>query len=321
MDAEQRRAYTKYRSNLRTSSKKTSEFNLSETIVMQCIVSGIIILMALCISFIDTPTTNEIEVSLKKALSEEMTKENITDLTQGAVAKYENLKSNMQVIFGGAEGMIQESESPVKVVPKAETVAETKKPANNDFRIDEDVLNSINGQDIYDTTEKKVFGSDSGNADGTLLDTEYINSPFINPVDGIITSSFGKRVNPILKKEELHTGIDIGVKTGTNVAAVYDGVVLEVGKSNTYGNFLKYKTTNGYTVMYAHLKKSKVKKDDEIDQGEVVALSGNSGLSTGAHLHYSIWKDEELIDPMSFLTLTYTNEVALEYLARGESIN
>lgn len=139
-------------------------------------------------------------------------------------------------------------------------------------------------------------------------------------MQGIITSSFGDRSNPILGKPELHNGLDIGVKEGTAVFAVQNGTVTEVKKSTTYGNYIKYETDKGLIIMYAHLKKVIVKVNTKVKQGQVVAYSGNTGLSTGAHLHYSIIKNGKEIDPMPYVKLPYTSEVKDEYVMRGENI-
>ncbi len=87
------------------------------------------------------------------------------------------------------------------------------------------------------------------------------------------------------------------------MAAVKNGMVTEVGESKSFGNYVKYLTNDGYTIMYAHLNEVTVKKDDKIKQGDIVALSGNTGYSTGPHLHYTIWKNDEIIDPIKFLSL------------------
>ena len=121
-------------------------------------------------------------------------------------------------------------------------------------------------------------------------------------MEGVITSYYGERENPILHKQENHNGLDIAVAEGTDIIAVKSGTVTEVRTSATYGKLLKYETEDGYTVMYAHLSEILVKEDEKIKQGQVVARSGNTGLSTGPHLHYSLWKDDELLDPMEFLS-------------------
>ena len=134
------------------------------------------------------------------------------------------------------------------------------------------------------------------------LQWEKKQEDWLSPVDGVITSYCGERENPILHKQENHNGLDIAVPEGTDVIAVKSGTVTEVRTSATYGKVLEYETKDGYTVMYAHLSKVLVKQGEEIKQGQVVAKSGNTGLSTGPHLHYSLWKGETLLDPMEYLS-------------------
>ena len=125
---------------------------------------------------------------------------------------------------------------------------------------------------------------------------------WLSPVEGIITSACGERINPILGKRENHNGLDIAVEEGTAVIAVKSGKVTEVRTSATYGKLLEYETTDGYTVMYAHLSKVLVQEGEMVKQGQKVAESGNTGLSTGPHLHYSLWKGKKLLDPMDYLS-------------------
>ena len=134
------------------------------------------------------------------------------------------------------------------------------------------------------------------------LQWEKKQEDWLSPVEGVITSYCGERENPILHKRETHNGLDIAVPEGTDVIAVKSGTVTEVRTSATYGKVLEYETKDGYTVMYAHLSKVLVKQGEEIKQGQVVAKSGNTGLSTGPHLHYSLWKGETLLDPMEYLS-------------------
>lgn len=100
------------------------------------------------------------------------------------------------------------------------------------------------------------------------------------------------------------------------MAAVKSGVVTEVRTSATYGKVVKYETTDGYEIMYAHLSEILVKKGEKIRQGQTIAKSGNTGLTTGPHLHYSVWKDGVLLDPMEFVTLGWTDSVRAEIQAR-----
>jgi murein DD-endopeptidase MepM/ murein hydrolase activator NlpD len=132
------------------------------------------------------------------------------------------------------------------------------------------------------------------------LSWEEKQEEWLSPLKGIITSSCGERENPITGQWEIHNGLDIAAAEGTEVLAARSGVVTEVRTSATYGKLLKYETEDGYTVMYAHLSRVMVQEGEKIRQGQVVAKSGNTGISTGPHLHYSIWKDGKLLDPLQF---------------------
>ena len=117
-----------------------------------------------------------------------------------------------------------------------------------------------------------------------------------------MTSLFGARINPVLQTYEvLHNGIDLAADIGTPALAVADGIVTEVLRSSTYGLTLTYTTTDGHEVMYAHLSDTLAAVGDTVTRGEPVALTGNSGMTTGPHLHYTIRRDGVLLDPLAFL--------------------
>ena len=125
----------------------------------------------------------------------------------------------------------------------------------------------------------------------------------------------------MLKREEFHDGIDIAVAEGTEVMTIYNGKVLETGVSATFGKYVVIKLDNDYKLKYAHLSEVLVSKNDTVYKNDVVALSGKTGLTTGAHLHYSLWKGETVIDPFPYIDLPHTDKVIAEYASRGEVID
>lgn len=139
-----------------------------------------------------------------------------------------------------------------------------------------------------------------------------------NPVEGVITSSFGERLNPITNKTEFHNGIDISAEIGTEAVSPFDGEVAEIWSNDASGNVLEIECENGYRLIFAHLSEYRKNVGDKVKEGEAVALTGNTGFSTGPHLHFGMKKNGEYIDPYDFVLLTYTEEVAAEYEARGE---
>ncbi len=121
-----------------------------------------------------------------------------------------------------------------------------------------------------------------------------------------ITSPFGMRLHPILNTYLDHSGVDIGIPANTEIRAQADGEVLKTWISPRGGLQLKILYKNGLTGGYAHLNKTLVAPGQKVSRGELVALSGGvpgtpgAGLSTGAHLHYTLKNDQGvLIDPLS----------------------
>lgn len=122
------------------------------------------------------------------------------------------------------------------------------------------------------------------------------NYQFIKPVNGKVTSEFGGRevTSPVMSAD--HKGIDIAAKQGTNILAAIEGQVEEANSNSEYGNFVKIKTDDVLTV-YAHCKKLKVSKGDNVKQGDVIATVGSTGKSTGPHLHFEIRLSGRYINP------------------------
>ena len=108
------------------------------------------------------------------------------------------------------------------------------------------------------------------------------------PVKGKITSGFGKRKHPITNVVTEHNGVDISASLGTPIVSPLDGTVTDVNTHPTGGKQLIIKHINGYKTGYAHLNGYAVNKGDSVKQGQVIAYVGNSGASTGAHLHFTL---------------------------------
>ena len=103
-----------------------------------------------------------------------------------------------------------------------------------------------------------------------------------------MTSSFGYRVNPITKKRNFHTGIDIAAAAGTPILAAFEGTVEKVGLSSYYGNFVLLNNGNGIKTFYGHCMSLLVRQGKRVKAGEAIALVGSTGASTGNHLHFEI---------------------------------
>lgn len=145
---------------------------------------------------------------------------------------------------------------------------------------------------------------------------DFINKmPLGRPVGGRITSAYGKRTDPLNGKNGFHPGIDFRGKRGERIRATADGTVIQAQRNGGYGNFVKIDHGNGYTTSYAHMQNYHVKKGDRVTRGQIIGLVGNTGRSTGPHLHYEIHKNNKTVNPRKFMkvadlshTLTPTSE-------------
>lgn len=129
-----------------------------------------------------------------------------------------------------------------------------------------------------------------------------VKLPFANPAPNRqITSLFGNRVDPFFGKLAMHAGVDFRQKTGSEVRATGAGTVIHAGTAGGYGYMVEIDHGNGITTRYGHLSKILVKEGDVIDAGDLIALSGSTGRSTGPHLHYEVRRNGVAVDPMRFL--------------------
>lgn len=131
--------------------------------------------------------------------------------------------------------------------------------------------------------------------------------PDINPIKKAdnpkISNGYGYFVNPFTNKKTFHKALDISAKEGTPVYATISGNVVKaefIPKS--YGKVIVIKNNNGFSTLYAHLSKISVEKDQSIKKGQVIGYVGNTGMSTGPHLHYEVLKDDEHLNPAEYVS-------------------
>jgi murein DD-endopeptidase MepM/ murein hydrolase activator NlpD len=131
---------------------------------------------------------------------------------------------------------------------------------------------------------------------------DYLNSiPSAYPVNGNITSPFGNRVSPYDNTIEFHPGIDLAVDSGTPVKAAGKGIVTYAGWLSGYGNTVMIDHNYGITSVYGHNSQILVTVGQTVNRGDVIAKSGNSGRSTGPHVHFEVRLNGNPVDPMNYL--------------------
>lgn len=146
--------------------------------------------------------------------------------------------------------------------------------------------------------------------------------PAIMPAEGPLVSGYGVRFHPILRVRRMHHGLDIVVPIGTPVYATGDGVIREAGRSVGYGKYIEIEhTSTGYSTLYAHLDDipSHIRPGRRVKRGEQIGLSGNTGRSTGPHLHYEVRDSEgRTLNPIYFIAPSLTPTEYQQLLAASE---
>jgi murein DD-endopeptidase MepM/ murein hydrolase activator NlpD len=120
---------------------------------------------------------------------------------------------------------------------------------------------------------------------------------------GYLSSLFGYRTDPMSGKREFHEGLDFSGKVGTPVVAVAAGIVTWSGLHTGYGNLIEISHGNGYLTRYAHNNKNLVNVGEKVEKGEVIATMGNTGRSTGTHVHFEVIQNGKHVDPKKYLSL------------------
>lgn len=136
--------------------------------------------------------------------------------------------------------------------------------------------------------------------------------PAIQPVQNKdlsrVASGYGMRVHPILKYRRMHNGMDFTAAPGTPIYATGDGKVVKADVGSGYGKMVIIEHGFGYKTYYAHMSKYNTYKGAKVKRGEIIGYVGNTGLSSGPHLHYEVWKNGEVVNPVNF----YHNDLSPE---------
>jgi len=128
------------------------------------------------------------------------------------------------------------------------------------------------------------------------------------PVNGSISSGFGMRRHPILGYKRMHAGLDFKAGYGAPIFAATNGVVAYAGRKGGYGNFVQINHGGGIATGYAHMSRIAASPGQRVRQGQIIGYVGSTGLSTGPHLHYELYRDGRPINPLS---ITFTQRAQL----------
>jgi murein DD-endopeptidase MepM/ murein hydrolase activator NlpD len=135
-----------------------------------------------------------------------------------------------------------------------------------------------------------------------------------SPVAGRISSGFGMRSHPILRYRRLHAGVDFAARYGSPIYAVTDGVISYAGRHGGHGNYVRIEHGSGLATGYAHMSRIAAAPGQRVRRGQVIGYVGSTGLSTGPHLHYELYRNGQVVNPLS-VKFTTTAQLAGSELA------
>lgn len=190
-----------------------------------------------------------------------------------------------------------------------------------------------NGRLLHETTRKleminrkMIIQSKSFNDLAVMVSNKekmLASIPSIMPVDKNkvkVSSGFGWRQNPFTRSgSQFHPGIDLAGKIGTPIYATGDGVVIDpFGSMTGYGIAIVIDHGYGFETLYAHLSKSLVKPGEKVKRGQIIGYLGNTGPSTGPHLHYEVIRNGQKVNPVNYIYSGFTNEEFQELIKEAE---
>jgi murein DD-endopeptidase MepM/ murein hydrolase activator NlpD len=199
-----------------------------------------------------------------------------------------------QVLYASQEGVVH-------IIQQGQTLTDISLT----YAVPVETLTAVNGI----TTSSTIYAGDRiliPDVTATFWDdvgrlSKGVPSRFIWPLEGDVVSTFGWRIHPVLENRHHHDGIDIDVPEGTIVHAAASGEVFFYGEQPGYGNVLVLEHGDGYFTMYGHLESAIVSAGRYVELGQEIALSGNTGISSGPHLHFEIRNAEFPIDPLRYM--------------------
>jgi murein DD-endopeptidase MepM/ murein hydrolase activator NlpD len=275
-----RSRYPRYNApNRRKKRNSKRENTLAEKVIAQLIVSIIIFVIVIVIKVINTPATNF-----------------LTDKISYTVAKNVELTS----LYEKFENLFDKTKKDKKDKKDQEVIDKTALPASSN--LDKQEYSAVKGfySDNYSDGDENS-GTAYNYTDG--YDEIEKSRALIIPVNGVLSSPFGERLDPKSGSLKLHKGIDIEVDSVSTVKAALEGTVIEIGSERTYGNYLKIEHNNGLITVYAHCSQLTASKGQRVKQGDAIAKVGDSGAPAGSHLHFELWKDGKALDPLNYVDI------------------
>jgi murein DD-endopeptidase MepM/ murein hydrolase activator NlpD len=226
----------------------------------------------------------------------------IEKLQNDTVQIHQQLEENIKALdqikeIVGIKKTVENKEQ--NITPQSITTDTSKNSSDNSLQQIDQIKTSYNELSIQLLSQRELINSSMTTVKKQVA---YLNAkPSIKPVNTKITASYGTRKNPFTNRgSEFHQGMDFAGETGTPIKATGDGVVIFSGWQSGYGNVIILSHGYGITTLYGHNSKLLVKKGDKVKKAQVISKMGNTGRSTGSHLHYEVRENGKIVNPSTY---------------------
>ena len=266
---------------------------------------GVALLYYACFSLLfDTPDEHRMRLSTEKMRQEyeamaerydslEMILDNIT----------ERDKSVFRILFESDPYNLDIEESEARLALYEKNISKSKRQLTADLNQSIDNMNKKAADLEASWNRIKELGDELGDKSQNIPSIQ----PVLNNQLTLITAGYGNILNPFYRTLKSHQGVDYTIAEGSSVFATADGVVREISdKNSTLGKTIVIDHGNGYKTSYSHLLSTLVRRGQKVQRGDVIALTGNSGLSLAPHLHYEVRYNDMRVDPIHYFFMELT---------------
>lgn len=209
--------------------------------------------------------------------------------------------------FSGENIVVSELYQAVFGPQKAEETAASSVTASVERASAFEILHTYcAGKEAENTEEATPVGvlySEENLPEGVRMEQAILGFDYCTPVSGALSSPFGYREHPVEGEDRFHYGIDLAAESGTAVACFADGTVSAVGESSSYGKYCIVHHENGYATLYAHCSRITASSGAQVKKGETIAQVGQTGMATGAHLHFELQQGGTYLNPIYYVAV------------------
>lgn len=292
--AHRKRRYSRYNS-YRNNKKGEGSDHFFKKVANQVMVCGIIFLIVIGVKNINSPLTDRITNQIKNILGYTVDVNNAYDTVETFTENVGLLKPQNSEENNMSANDDLPSDKREIIQQNSQEVREDALEKSSNEGAEYIVTNRLDGGLSLEPMEKVPQKAEEQDV--------VIKQKIVAPLKGIVTSKFGWRKHPLYQKELFHDGIDIDGKKGEKIVSAMNGEVIEVGQEASYGKYIKIKHEDEIYTLYAHCDAIEVKEGQKVEAGEVIGKVGNSGAVLGVHLHFEIWKEDTVLDPLKYLDL------------------